>query len=278
MRSQRALSVERLGLLHHLYVELRNNPTAQNYLKLRSEFPECNLVLAAGGDPVRFLEKELGNEGIAVQLVEDAMLGDESDIDALCLKILECIAARDALPKSGAGYIAKRRAAIKDSTANFLITLMMDAFEWHPSTRIPTSLIFLIRHQFFGTAKPGLAELTTRRQKQHSLALHVGSQLHDHDGKPPSINELRDIAGLPRNTAARLLKENEFLRWMNVGANAATDFNRRFSDGKVSHQVSQRKVRAGQRLRKLNASSVDTPLRTELAGDGTASNHDRRGQ
>ena len=100
----------------------RKDPSIENYLQVRREFPEVEIQVGqfGGMDALFALEDTFASQGIDPKLVAGALDADEPSIDALSLRLLELLAARNALPKSGPGHIEKRRRAISDATVNYL--------------------------------------------------------------------------------------------------------------------------------------------------------------
>jgi len=214
----------RLDIFSQVVVAYRRSPTIENYVRVRRLFPEVEIQVArfSGLDSLFVLESDFKKQGVDPDLVAAALEdADEPATDALCLHLLECLIARSKLPKTGPGHIAKRRSAISDATVNYLISTMLESFDWHEETfRIPASLVVLIRHQLCGL-KPDLHEEYLLREKRHNVALLAAQQLKA--GERLSINKLVAITGIPRSTAARWLADQEFQQWLEVGRKWAAD-------------------------------------------------------
>jgi len=201
----------------------RKDPSIQNYLTIRHEFPEVEIQVGqfSGLETLFKLEKVFEGQGIDSNLVAAALDADEPGVDALCLRLLELLAARESIPKSGPGHIEKRRRAIGDATVNYLITMILEACDWHgDSFRIPGSLVVLIKYQLCKSL-PDLEMEVRSREKKENTALAV-AQLMKPDEKL-SINKLKDMAGLTRTTAARWLADPEFQSWLDTGRRWAAD-------------------------------------------------------
>jgi hypothetical protein len=207
-------SEERLELFIQQVVAYRKDATIQNYLQVRREFPEIEILVGRfGGLEALFtLQKDFESRGIDPHLIAAALDADEPGVDALCLRLLELLAARDNLPKSGPGQIEKRRSAISDATVNYLIATILEAYDWHDYiSRVPASLVVLIRHQLCKSV-PDLESEVRLRKHQENVALAVAQHLKP--GEKLSINKLKHLAGLPRSTAARWLADPVFQRWL----------------------------------------------------------------
>jgi hypothetical protein len=216
-------SPERTKLFTKRVVTYRRNPSIENYLRVRREFPEVEIQVARFGgiDALFTLEKEFEKQGIDPHLVAGALDADEPSIDALCLCLLELVTARDRLPKSGPGHVDKRRAAISEPTVKYLISTMLEAFDRNDGmTRVPASLVVLIRHQLCGEM-PDLDMEVRLRERQERAALAVAHFLKP--GERLSINKLKKWAGIPRSTAARWIADPHFQSRLNTGRKLAAD-------------------------------------------------------
>src|SRR6516165_10206053 len=206
-------SKERFRQLQRLAILWRENPSLENYLAIRREFPELDIQIAmsAGIDPLFALEDKCRQHGIDPALVAGAMDGFEPKIDKLCLILMERIVAREKI--NGVGAYQRRRAAISDAMVNYLIAFMLEGLDWcEDEVRMPASLILLIRHQL-GPLKGEFHKEYESRESMRQAAWIAGQQL-----KPTeklSINRLIKLASsadspISRSTAARWLKNPEF--------------------------------------------------------------------
>jgi hypothetical protein len=210
-------SEERLELFIQHVVAYRTEPSIENYLRIRRQFPEVEILVGRfGGLEALFkLQEDFESQGIDPHLIAAALDADEPGVDALCLRLLGLLAVRDSLPKSGPGHIEKRRGAISDTTVNYLIAMILEAYDWHDYiSRVPGSLVVLIRHQLCKSVPDLDAELRLR-MRQEDVALAVAQHLKP--GEKLSINKLKTLAGLPRSTAARWLSDPRFQHWLENG-------------------------------------------------------------
>lgn len=207
-------SLERLNLFTDAVVAYRANASIQNYLSIRREFPEVEIQVARFGgiDALFSLEGDFRDQGISPDLIAGALDGDEPSVDALCLRLLELLVERDKLPKSGRGFIDQRRKAISDATVSYLITTILEAYDWNEETyRIPASLVVLIRHQVCG-AQPDLDAEYRLRERKKQVAMAIAQHLKEDERL--SINKLKLLAGIPRTTAARWIGDPDFRSWL----------------------------------------------------------------
>ena len=210
-------SAERMASFIELVAEYRKIPSIENYVRIRIQFPEFEIQVARFGglDPLTSIEKELKKQNIDSYLVAGAFDADEASIDALSLRLMQCLIAREELPTQGPGHIQLRREAISDALVNYLIAMVLEAFDWNEhEVRVPASLIVLIRHQLTGS-HPDFHARHLARENTQNLALMAAQLLAP--GEMLSINKLVKIGSLPRTTAARLLKDKEFLEYLSLG-------------------------------------------------------------
>jgi hypothetical protein len=214
---------ERLALFKQFVVQYRQEQSIENYVQIRRRFPEVEIQVSqfAGIEPLFALESELKRQGVDPDLVAAALDADEPSIDTLCLHLLELLIARSKLPKTGPGHIAMRRSAISDTTVNYLISTMLEAFDWHEERfRVPASLVVLVRHQLCGL-KPDLHQEYLSREKRHNMAFVVAQQLKPDEKL--SINKLVAMTGIPRSSAARWLADQEFRQLVEHGQRLIVD-------------------------------------------------------
>jgi hypothetical protein len=212
IREQLGWSEQRLADFQRLVVEYGRSSNTAVYLKIRRTFPEVEIQIPRFGgiEFVFAFEDKLKGAQISPELVVDALDSSEPAIDALCLRLLELLAQRDALPKSGPGYIDKRRAAISDALVNYLILIMLEGYDrYGDGSRVPASLIVLIRRQLSGES-PDLYEEQRAHDKRMTVALLYAEKLDV--GERLSVSDFAKTFALPRSTAGRWLASEEFQR------------------------------------------------------------------
>jgi hypothetical protein len=111
---------ERLELFTRAVGAYKKRPIIKNYLKIRDEFPEVEIQAGYLGASLIDLLNHFADQGVDLQLIT-LVAPDEASMDALSLSLLRLKVARDSLPKTGPGFIDKRRNAISDSTINYLV-------------------------------------------------------------------------------------------------------------------------------------------------------------
>jgi len=182
------------------------------YLQIRKKFPEIEIQVPQMLDEefVFAWHAELEGMQIPPRLVFNIIHPNEPSVDALCLRLLELLAARDALPRSGPGHINKRRAAISDTMLNYLISMILEGYDWRDTAlRIPASLVVLIRRQLCGP-HPKLYYAHRARTYRRFVAMVIGEDFAP--GERVSARKLANRYMIPRSTAARWVAEPEFCR------------------------------------------------------------------
>jgi hypothetical protein len=173
------LGSDRFSIFKSLVASYQKEPNLENYVRLRRGVPdaEIDIALFGGVDPALSIEEHLSKHGIDPLLVYGALDAFLPDMDELSLRLMECLVAREKLPKGAPGHLDMRRDAISDALVDYLIVMMLEATEWNKQTapnQIPSSLIVLIRERLRG-AWPDLRKKYLSRQEQEGgayLAAH----------------------------------------------------------------------------------------------------------
>jgi hypothetical protein len=188
------LSNERLSLFKQLVADYGREPTNCVFGSIDSLFK---------------LEDHFRKAGIDPDLVVGALDADEPSVDALSLRLLELLIAREALPKDGPKHIENRRNAISDTTINYLISQVLEAFDWQDETfHVPASLVVLIRHQLC-KSKPDLYEEYLSRERRDRAASKLAQTLQPNERV--SIRKVERL-GIPHSTAQRWFADKKFKR------------------------------------------------------------------
>jgi hypothetical protein len=202
------LSKRRFNLFKQLVVEYRRKDCIELYVELRRRFPEVEIQVArfGGVDPLFVLANEFKKVGIDPNLIGGVIEPDEPSVDALCLRLLELLVDKSKLPKSGVGYIQKRRAAVNDTLVNYLIAVILEGFDWDGGAfRVPASLVVLIRHQIAGP-NPDLHAKYQSGERRQDAWLRVARTLTPNDRL--SVRTFARLAGVPISTVGRWLAES----------------------------------------------------------------------
>ncbi len=206
-------SPEAFQLFKKLAGSYQNEPSLENYLELRRQFPQVEIEVALfdGEHTINALAQDLkkhgvhpGPEGSLCFAVE----GYEPAIDALSLQIIEALVTKQKIPATGPGTIELRRNAISDALANYLIIIMLEGMETKKTELlIPCSLVTLLRHQLCGTNPDVLKYLLAKQRRQN--AAWIAAKRFQGD-RNISVRKLAAAVGTSRSTAARWLADPEF--------------------------------------------------------------------
>jgi hypothetical protein len=206
-------SDQRLNLFKELAANYGEVPSLENYLHMRRSISEAELDVAVSGgmEAVFALDSKLKKHGISPNIVAGTLDADEPAIDELSLRLMECLVARDKLPKSGPGYLEKRRQAIGDALVDYLIVMMLEAMEWNKSNPIviPPSLIVLIRDRLCGP-NPDWARFVRSQEEQENAAFLAAQRFKP--GEKITSRKFADRVGVTRSTAARWLADPVFMQ------------------------------------------------------------------
>jgi hypothetical protein len=207
---------QRLANFQQLVVQYRKDPSIENYLCVRREFPEVEIQLDqfGGPDAVWNLEDEFKKVGLETKFISGVLDFHEPAVDTFCLRLLEMLMARGKLKHYNSDWKSFPM-PISDAMVAYLIVTMLEAFDRHSDeeVRVPTSLVVLIRHQLFGKKKH--LHVAHRTKTRRGEALHKVAKCLK-PGEELSIKKLMRMADLPKTTAARWLRdgfEHEVAWW-----------------------------------------------------------------
>jgi hypothetical protein len=136
---------------------------------------------------------------------------DESDIDALALRLMEGMVAKRKIPKNRPGHISERRKQIPEAMVDYLIVTILESMNHDDQpTTIPFSLVVLIRDRLCGAA-PDL-HATYRLKEQQRRALFMTLAAAGSSSRPISIRKFATLNGISKTTSARWLNDPTFRR------------------------------------------------------------------
>jgi hypothetical protein len=206
-------SDEHLASFKQMMAEYYRKPTIANYLSLRRTFPGVEIEICRFGgyegiDALNLMA-EFAKLGIDKNLFSAALHGEEPDVDALCLHLIEYLVKRDKNPGSGPGQIQRRRKG--DAAINFILAVLLDGYDYMSERaglyQIPTSLSVLVREQLCGSSPDLYALRLAQEKRENALGLAAQRVLQ---GEKITVRRLMQIAGTSRMTAARWLSDAEF--------------------------------------------------------------------
>ena len=200
-------SKKRLASFQKLFAEYQRSSSIATYLKIRRSFPEVEISAILFLPLSYTFEDELERLRIG-HLVGRALDADEHNVDDLCLRLMELLVERDALPKSGPGYIYQRQTAISDALLNYVISMVLESYLSLDKPRdIPGSLVVLMRRQLCGE-NPDLYGAEKAFMKQNHAAELIADGLDN--GEQLTLRKAAKLLNMPRSTTARWFASKVF--------------------------------------------------------------------
>jgi hypothetical protein len=235
---------------HKLEDELERfkaNPTIEQYLRLRREYPGVDVpVLRFGGlDPLFALEPELKQHGIDATLVAGALDADPKDVDGLCLQLLEALNDRRRRESQGETALQARNEAIPDSLIDYLVTFILEAMKSNGKEFVPGSLVMLLRERLLGP-NPAYHKAYEKQQRRKDAAFLAAQLLLR--GEECSVRGVAKIMDIEPSTVSRWFPNNslrieaERIRRLLPDEEWLRMLEERFSEDNSSRQVSSNQV------------------------------------
>ena len=189
--------------------EYKNNPSLENYLRLRRENPEAEIEVAIVGglDPLIFMVDELRRHGLDPELVAGVMDADENAISDLSLQLIEKITNAKELERSGETHLGRRGLVIPDKLVNWLICVMLEAQSWNGTLRLSRDLIVLIRERLRGSSFD--YERAMSADNRRTKAVLMAGQLKA-QGKTTTRRMIAEHFGVAPSTVTRWFEDADF--------------------------------------------------------------------
>jgi len=199
------------GGFNTLTKSYKENPSIENYLKIRREHPgaEIEIAVIGGMEQLFFMEPELRRFGINPNLVASVMDANEKAISEMALQLLEKLVERNRKLKAGETHVSRRGTAIPDKLVDWMIACALDALSWNDNLYIPRDLIVLIRERL-GGSKPEY-EKASHAHEMRWNALITGGQLLA-QGHKPTFRLLSKFLDVAPSTVKRWFPDGEFLQ------------------------------------------------------------------
>jgi hypothetical protein len=214
--AQRLGSKGRLASFKKLLHAYDNQPSAENYLRLRQKFPELEIEGAGclgGFDPLLALVPEFEKHGIDPGLIAGVLDLSEPDIDALALQLIERLVAKRSIPKNRPGHIDERRNAIPEAMVDYLIVTMLEPMQYGGQlTTIPFSLVVLIRDRLCGPAPDLDKAYRSKKRQSHAVFVTIADAISSR--QPISLRSFAVLSSISKTTAARWFKDPKFRRML----------------------------------------------------------------
>lgn len=199
------------GVCSELSLAFMDDPTLENYLKLRLANPG-RLIEVWNINPFYWAlcnRERVEALGINVEDVFGLIDADEACASRLSLRLIELIVERRAREKSGETHLVGRGEVISDSLINFLIAMMLDVFDWKNSLIIPRDLLVLVKHQLGADRSAEIRDMSVQLSRQKALS--EGAYLKKM-GKPVTLGSVAEILKVERSTVLRWFKDGDFQR------------------------------------------------------------------
>jgi hypothetical protein len=180
----------------------KNNPTIENYIRLRAEQPDAEIEVAVHGgiDQLFFMEPILKGHGINPASMAAVLDADPDAISELSLFFMKAIVVSRAKRKAGETHTSRRGVTIPDKLIDWFITTALDAMSWTDDLEINRDLIVLIRERL-GGALPEYEKAAQVHQKKQNASIIAG-QLAAR-GITPSLRMIAGFMDVAPSTVKR---------------------------------------------------------------------------
>lgn len=188
----------------------KQDPTIENYLRLRRQHPDAEIEVAiiGGVEQLFFLENELRRYGIDPKIVADVMDDNRHAIAEMSLQLMEHLVVRSRKIESGETHLGRRGAAIPDKLVDWLIACALDSLSYNDDLQIPRDLIVLIRERLTGSSPE--YERASHANEMRSNAIILGGQLLA-AGIRPSYRTIGSMLKVAPSTVKRWFPKGDFL-------------------------------------------------------------------
>lgn len=197
------------GKFSELSLAYRENPSVENYLRLRRANPDKLIEVSTswGLDWLISNEDTVRKFGIDPQDIASSLDADSSAISRVSLRILELLSERRAMTSSGKTHVQSRGEAIGDSLVNYLIAMMLDALDRYDNLHIPRDLIVLIKHQLGADVSAEARDQEVRQRRQTAI---WGAAKLRQAGNPWTIREVARHMNVSPSTVLRWFEGKNF--------------------------------------------------------------------
>ena len=207
----------------------KENPTIENYLKLRKKYPnhDIEVALLGGIETIFAVEEETKKYGIDGDLLAGVMDADIECIDRMSIIILRELAKRKNLERKGEVHLIGRGKVMPAALIDFLIKVALDAISWNGTLEIPRSLIVLIRERLGGKSCK-YAEIENIKERKNA-AIFIAARHYLRTGEIISYRRLSKIMGIQASTISRWFPDKNFEENVKRKASMMEFFSRRRS-------------------------------------------------
>lgn len=188
----------------------KENPTIENYVRLRKENPEAEIEISVLGgiDALFAMQEELQRFGFDPNEIPAVLDADPEAISALSLNLLERLVEAKNLAKSGETQTVRRGLTVPNKLIDWLICLMLEATSWSDREDIHRDLIVLIKERLGGSNSQYIQAVESHEMKQR--AVWFAAQLIAR-GDEVSMRRIASALSLSPSTLSRWFSETSFL-------------------------------------------------------------------
>jgi hypothetical protein len=199
------------GGLNAVTMEYKNDPSIENYVRLRRSDPDAEIEVSVigGFEAMFYMRDELERYGIDPDLLGGILDANVKAIEEISLRIMELITEAKALERTGETQIVSRGRAIPDKLIDWVICCSLDALSWNDELTIPRDLIVLIRERLGGPNPQYEQEGQIRKSK--SDAAIIAGQLKAR-GITPTFKIVGGALKVAPSTVMRWFGPGEFER------------------------------------------------------------------
>lgn len=196
------------GCFNDVTKAYKDNPTIENYVKLRRSMPDAEIEISVIGgiEQMFYMEAELKKYDINPRLVLGAMDANEHSVSELSLQIMEKIIESRRLSRLGETHLVRRGLVIPEKLVDWIIACALDAMSWNDAREIPRDLIVLIRERL-GGSNPEYEQASWAREQKHRASM-IGGQLRAR-GIKPTLRILGQALSVAPSTVKRWFSEGE---------------------------------------------------------------------
>lgn len=185
------------------------NPSAENYVRLRRENPDQEIAthIHGGIDQLFAVQDELRKYQIDPDKFVSVFDGDEKTISFYSLFFLEELIKARKLAKEGETHLVRRGIVVPDKLIDWFITCSLDAITRYNPSALSRDLVVLIRERF-GGPNPEYEKRAEVKKLRLDACWIAGSLLAR--GKTPTFRIVGEVLGVAPSTVKRWFADGEF--------------------------------------------------------------------
>lgn len=187
-----------------------SEPSLENYLELRkqsgctsTELSRLSYVVSSSS-----LAIEFENYSLEPMLLAGVLGGDERDMDALCLQLIERLVHRRQKENSGEVHLQTVGGQIPDALINFLLLVMLETCS-DLDVPLPPAMIVLLRDRLGGPSPDRYKTAAMQEKKRRAVMIAAGIFS---DNREVSIRQIAKELGVQPSTVTRWFEPGELQR------------------------------------------------------------------